>query len=331
MSGRKGPLRLVSDAGPLVGPRLEWLAEGLPRSHPLKGRVHVGRQVQDGLVLDAPEVSKEHCVLEVVDGHWVVKDRGSSNGTFVNGRKVTERQLFDGDLLGVGNVELVFRWEEGPARSLRDERLAGDYALLRVADLDRMRALQGEPGLDVPSTDPVGPFSTAPRPRKPQERRDWEDKARIALDLHRGLAREVEPRSVEVMLVHAARALVRADNAALYLGDDLQGPRPRVASRYGDPGGPLLVPPQLVRRAAALRQVVTSASAVRDPDLRDAEGVQELGVRSLLVVPVALGERGLGALYLDSRRHDEAFDAADSDLVLGMAGHAAALLLALRP
>ena len=60
-------------------------------------------------------VSREHCVLKKVQKDWLLEDRSSTNGIYVNGRKVRRRILLDGDLLQVGYVALTFFREHVPA------------------------------------------------------------------------------------------------------------------------------------------------------------------------------------------------------------------------
>ncbi len=70
----------------------------------------VGRRESSDIVLRFPNVSGRHCELNVVDGYWVVKDLGSSNGTKVNGTRVSEQRLEPGDKLTVAkhHFEIVY-------------------------------------------------------------------------------------------------------------------------------------------------------------------------------------------------------------------------------
>ena len=75
----------------------------------LKPRVTVGRAEQHDLVLGDASVSRDHAVIEQRQGHWVVTDCDSRNGTRVNGVAVARRQLNEGDLVAFGDVAMVFR------------------------------------------------------------------------------------------------------------------------------------------------------------------------------------------------------------------------------
>src|SRR5437764_10404656 len=62
-------------------------------------------------------VSKRHCAVLVRDGKILVRDFGSTNGTFVNGQQVAEEvEVKDGDHLKVGPLEFKLRVEGAPAR-----------------------------------------------------------------------------------------------------------------------------------------------------------------------------------------------------------------------
>lgn len=75
----------------------------------LKPTLLVGRRESSDIVLRFPNVSGRHCELSIVEGHWFVKDLGSSNGTKVNGNRVTEQRLEPGDKISFGrNVYEIF-------------------------------------------------------------------------------------------------------------------------------------------------------------------------------------------------------------------------------
>jgi transcriptional regulator with AAA-type ATPase domain len=72
------------------------------------------RQTHNGgtrltLSLPASCVSSVHARLRNHRGHWTIQDLGSTNGTFLNGTRVAEAVLKDGDLLEMGHVAVIFR------------------------------------------------------------------------------------------------------------------------------------------------------------------------------------------------------------------------------
>jgi len=67
----------------------------------------IGRSPGAQFVVDAALVSRLHCRLSAGATELQVDDLESTNGTFVNGERVTRSSLREGDKLGVGRVELV--------------------------------------------------------------------------------------------------------------------------------------------------------------------------------------------------------------------------------
>jgi pSer/pThr/pTyr-binding forkhead associated (FHA) protein len=66
----------------------------------------VGRAPRADFIVDAALVSRLHCRLTAGDDKLEVLDLKSTNGTYVNGKRVTKAHLAKGDTLRVGRVEL---------------------------------------------------------------------------------------------------------------------------------------------------------------------------------------------------------------------------------
>ena len=65
----------------------------------------VGRATVADLVVDAPFLSRVHCRITARADGLLVEDLGSTNGTFVNGRRVERAALGEGDRLTIGRLE----------------------------------------------------------------------------------------------------------------------------------------------------------------------------------------------------------------------------------
>ena len=79
-------------------------------------RFNVGRVADNDLFLNHPSVSKIHAALRLNrEGTLLVADTGSTNGTFINGRRIAygeARPIEDGDVVGFGDIEVRFKKSE---------------------------------------------------------------------------------------------------------------------------------------------------------------------------------------------------------------------------
>lgn len=94
--------------------------------------IKIGRVKEMDIVIDNPSVSRNQAELErQVDGTWVVRDSGSSNGTFVNGDKLGgDRVLQAGDEISMGKYSVLFERvvEVTPAAAARPAASAAQPA-----------------------------------------------------------------------------------------------------------------------------------------------------------------------------------------------------------
>jgi transcriptional regulator with GAF, ATPase, and Fis domain len=121
----------------------------LPSAVPLLAdTITVGREPDNGLAIPEAAVSRLHARLEPVQGGWCIKDAGSTNGTFVNGNRVTEHLLRDHDLVRVGDT--LFRYASRGIMGYAAHRIDGSVILpARVAKHQLKSALVGGHQIDM--------------------------------------------------------------------------------------------------------------------------------------------------------------------------------------
>ncbi len=82
--------------------------DGERRDLPLSNaKTVIGRKPECDLRIPTRDVSRVHCEITLQEGEVTVKDAGSSNGTYVNGRRVDEAVLGPGDRLTVGPITFI--------------------------------------------------------------------------------------------------------------------------------------------------------------------------------------------------------------------------------
>ncbi len=79
-------------------------------SYPLRKKViNIGRDSDNDIVLDDPKVSRQHAKMKLEGDSFVIYDLASSNGTFVNGQKIMNETLQDGDEIKIGDTIFAFK------------------------------------------------------------------------------------------------------------------------------------------------------------------------------------------------------------------------------
>lgn len=73
-----------------------------------KDRVTIGRSRDSDIFLEDLAVSRLHTTINRESGGYVLRDEGSANGTYVNGKRITEQPLEEGDEIQVGQSVLAF-------------------------------------------------------------------------------------------------------------------------------------------------------------------------------------------------------------------------------
>lgn len=132
-----------------------YLSEDNQTVHELtEDTVTVGRLADNTLQIEDGSVSSHHAEFVLENGEYHLKDKGSTNGTFVNGEQVTEVILKDGDQVRFGSIETVF---------------AGDVKSGASAPLPKSEKAAASLGSD--SSRPPGFVNASPFP-KPKEKKD---------------------------------------------------------------------------------------------------------------------------------------------------------------
>jgi hypothetical protein len=92
-----------------------WLTDAQGKSLGLRvdGLTRLGRASDNDIVLEDSTVSQRHAAISFDDGRAFLRDLGSSNGTFIEGSRVSGGRLTNGTVIKLGRVALVYRENVG--------------------------------------------------------------------------------------------------------------------------------------------------------------------------------------------------------------------------
>ncbi len=131
--------------------------------YPVEVYTRVGRDPDLEVVIDNVGVSRHHATLSFDGSTTQLKDENSSNGVFVNGRRVATAELSDGDVIQIGKFSLNFSSQplqagmqhEGPASLSRTGGRSRDMQkTFALAPDDVQRLLAARPGPGLAQTQP---------------------------------------------------------------------------------------------------------------------------------------------------------------------------------
>lgn len=267
--------------------------------HPLKGtRVLLGRAPDCDIVLTSRKVSARHAVLLHGPEGWSLEDLGSSNGTFLNGHRITGRELLrSGDRLDLFGTTLEFRSEDAtmapkPIFTLLESKDPGGASVVSALHVDDTLRINVAP----------------------------EAKLRAVLEFSRNLGRtldlkEVLPRILESLFV----IFPQADRGFILLRDPSTGrllPK-AVKHRGGDPDSPPAISRTIIDYALQSGKAVLSADAGHDARFDASQSIRQHQIRSIMCVPLLDQEnQSVGVIQLDTQSLKVPFEADDLDVLV---------------
>jgi transcriptional regulator with GAF, ATPase, and Fis domain len=282
---------------------------------PLDGDFSIGREKSNGLCIRQPSVSRRHCLIRRQGEQFTLVDLDSFNGTFVNGLPVTEQVLKHGDQLGVGDTRLLFLTEE--AQDAADS----DRVLLDDGTLDTTSALR----LAREDSFPLEPDQAVTRLHQTTSAARYLS-ALLKLSTAVGTIQNLE--SLQRLLLESALGTIPAGHGAVLLTD---GGVEECTSVYGLDKRAGAKQPIRVSRTVA-EQAIRRGVAILSNNVRehrafnDAESLMSTQTNALLCVPLALGERISGLIYLASSDPETVFDDRHLDVLTAIAGIGAVAL-----
>ena len=269
----------------------------------LSDRLSIGRTSTNRCRLDDKLLSRHHAVVERTALGTMLRDTGSTNGTYVQGRRVVHCELVHGDVIRVGQTDLAFECANAPAR---DTPRKEEAARVRISSTD-LEALCTRGFYDSFRQSPAVDASLA---------EVWALQSRLATAYemtrtigHERLLPELLGKVVRLAFpgdaAHSSVLLVRGKDGAFapFSLDSVEGVCPVVS-------GPV------VERATARAQAVVCGQ----------QGAPDGGIARALCVPLMYHGEALGALYVEADPPTRTFTPDKLELLTAIAGPVATVL-----
>ncbi|MCM8529955.1 MAG: FHA domain-containing protein [Lentisphaeraceae bacterium] len=110
----------------------------------------IGRTDDKDVVIPDGTISTLHCELIKDDDTYIALDKNSTNGTRINGIKITEQKLCNSDILQVGGIEILFDSEDKAnttsittQTAIDLEHSVGSFTKGKMSNIDRTKTGQG--------------------------------------------------------------------------------------------------------------------------------------------------------------------------------------------
>ena len=291
----------------------------------IRDSLTLGREATCGLVVEDPKVSRHHGTLVVRDNKLFYKDHQSTNGSFLNGTRISETELRQGDLLKVGRCEFSLL-EESDFRTINFVRADSQVTSSLNTSLVRPDAL-------AEKFNQIFDYYKDHQPETSEaERYELVRTQRLLNGLKTiyaisqsmtklaPLAELLEQIGTDVFELFAG-----AENIVILLKEEDTGKiLPSYArARDGDETPTMSISQTVLERAVDERCTLIANDAGSDSRLQGSESIMGFSVKSVMCAPLVSGDEVLGALYLDNRLENVTYDDLDAELVTAFANQCA--------
>jgi adenylate cyclase len=280
----------------------------------------VGRAPASDIPVNDPTISRRHAEVECNESRVIVRDLGSSNGTFLNGTRVDSAVVSVGDTVTFGKVGFKLQHVTASAPAPRAE-------IVRRSETGSTIVRQ------LPVRDPSASIDSLKTPlydgstSSDRQGADAVDKSRqklaTLLEVSKGLGKAADIDSLLEKIVGYAYQILEVDFVAILLVDDQGELAPKIArdSRGGDTAR--VVPQSIARTAVKDKVAILSDNAGEDTRFGGQSIVMQQ-IRSAICCPLIGSEdRPLGVLYIDNVTAAHRFSDEDFEFCIAFAGIAA--------
>jgi len=258
--------------------------------------VSLGRGLRNEIRVGDHEASRNHAVIQFVDGTFVVKDRGSANGTYVNGAAVRMKELHDGDQVQLGGTVLLFHQSTADAAG---REAADRIDLVTRPHADDQASIVGELGQEAAKSlaDQTALTSGA---NAAQELSNLQAIYRIAEE---AVSPAISLDQLLQRILNLTIGVVGADRGCMFVMDpETHQSVPKVVSygRRADQSARMPVSRSIVDYVLEKGQGVRTSDARTDRRFVPGQSILQAGIREAMCVPMQGRVEVLGVIYVDT-------------------------------
>ncbi len=277
----------------------------------------VGRAVTTDLPVYDPTVSRRHAELFHTAQGLTVRDLGSSNGTFVNGIRVSEMRVKDGDVVTFGKVafKLIEILADAPphAEAFTSPQSAPEATIIRQVPVQEADSLEEQVARLSGETD-----------RAASEIKEV-TKLSLLLDISKELAKQQDVDRLLEKVVDITFQVMNVDRVSILMVETGSGELiPRTSrNRLGDQSGSRHVPRSIAQRCVDERLAILTDNAAADERFKG-QSILMQSVRSAMSAPLMASEGSvLGLIYVDNMTATNSFGDEDLEFLMAFSGIAA--------
>ncbi|MFN8653049.1 MAG: adenylate/guanylate cyclase domain-containing protein [Gemmatimonadales bacterium] len=283
----------------------------------------VGRAVTSDIPIFDPTISRRHAELRATKSGVQVRDLGSSNGTFINGTRVTEGTIEPNDSVTFGKVVFQLKSLEMQSRPVTaaGPSPVGGTIVKQVSMSGGVPAVLVGQAAEVAAKDgAAGQLKLAGASHTERQAR----KLSLLLEVSQKLSGELDLDKLLGRVVTTTFDVMNVDRVSVHLSTETGDLVPRVSkSRLGDASAQL-VPRSIARKAVEERVAILTDNAVADDRFKGGQSIMLQSVRSAMCIPLMAGpEQVLGILYVDNLTATNSFVDEDLQFLIAFGGLAA--------
>jgi adenylate cyclase len=305
---------------------LAFLEDGSEQIVPIRPEgVVLGRSPDCDIVIKDFGVSRRHAEVVIDGDECRLVDLKSKNGTQVNGVRVLEVILNDGDQILLGKFQLEFRKTLEEQVVLDEEKPMLEEAgtvIRSVGELSKY-FLEEKPPTEPRQRRPIAaPGRTGETAPVETELGKINRVLRSLSELAKALI-SAQPEEVPARVMDAVFEHIPADRGFLMLLDEEGNLKPRVVHhRHGD-DEKITISKTIADRVVQDRVAILTSDAQVDPRFATGDSIRFHGIRSAMCAPLWKGDEVIGIIHVDSPMQTKTFTPDDLELLSALSNYAA--------